>query len=197
MTAAEIMEKLSKDPEYQKRRAEQEQRFREREAFLTEEEKDLVSDLHNVGRVVSSVWDLVNTGEPYPEAVPVLLKHLRLPYSERTREGIARALAVREAGYAWDILWEEFEKIPGGTNDGPKWGLACALSTIAPTTNRFDEAYRILRDERYGEDRLAFLDVFAFSKDPERRAILKEFADDPQLGDQTRWYLKHPGRRRH
>jgi hypothetical protein len=61
---------------------------------LKEEEKPLLADLNSVGVCIDSVWDLVNTSEPYPIAVPVLTRHLSMPYGRRIKEGITRALTV-------------------------------------------------------------------------------------------------------
>jgi hypothetical protein len=69
----------------------------ERSARLSAEEAPLAEDLRAVGLSASSAWDLVNSKEPYSQAVPVLLKHLQRPYSDRIREGIARALAIPQA----------------------------------------------------------------------------------------------------
>ena len=102
--------------------------------------------------------------KPYPIAIRVLLKHLQRPYSNRTKEGIARALAVPEAGDGWDIVLEEFEKDPDTVGNGPKYGLGCALSVIARTTNRIDEALSLLRDEKHGVNRLALLTHLPLAK---------------------------------
>jgi len=67
--------------------------------------QQLLHDLHAAGVEVSDVWDLVNTRRPYPVAIPVLmdwLEHLdeRMDSAwegEQLREGLVRALTVREA----------------------------------------------------------------------------------------------------
>ncbi len=78
----------------------------ERSMRLKQEEEQIVGELKGVGCNVSSVWDLVNTSAKYPEAIPVLLRHLMMPYSDRTREGIARSLAVVDplVRDAWPLL---------------------------------------------------------------------------------------------
>jgi hydrogenase maturation factor len=65
-----------------------------RSARLAVEAAPLIAELGEAGVNVRIVWDLVNTAENYANVIPVLLKHLQMPYSDRTREGIARALAV-------------------------------------------------------------------------------------------------------
>ena len=52
-----------------------------------------------VGVEIDSVWDLVNTAEPYPAALPVLMEHLeRDGYPDRVMESLGRALAVKPSG---------------------------------------------------------------------------------------------------
>ena len=46
------------------------------------------------GGEVRSVYDLVNTKEPYPKAIPVLLEFLPRVTNHRIKEGVARALGV-------------------------------------------------------------------------------------------------------
>lgn len=59
---------------------------------ITETYHSYVADLRAIGWPVSSVWDLVNTRQSYPEAVPVLMAHLDRPYDPRIREGISARL---------------------------------------------------------------------------------------------------------
>jgi hypothetical protein len=106
-----------------------------RSACLRVEEEPILSDLRVAGWNVNSVWDLVNTSTRYAEIIPILLKRLKLPYSDRTKEGIARALAVPDARTAWPILVTEYRKAPIGDENGirlgGKDGLAAALSATA------------------------------------------------------------------
>src|SRR5262245_53969233 len=94
MTAAELMAALQSDPVFQARKEEQERSRRRMEAFWQHAETPIVEGLRAIGLKVDSVWDLVNTSVPYPEAIPVLLAHLQREYPDRVREGVARALAV-------------------------------------------------------------------------------------------------------
>src|SRR6266540_6440176 len=114
MTAAELMalkaDRLRTNPEY---RAQTEKVKAEREARvweLREAEKPIVEDLRRAGVDVSSVWDLVNTSVPYPDALPVLLEHLqRGGYPDKVMEGLATALAVRPASFAWENLRDLYQ----------------------------------------------------------------------------------------
>lgn len=83
----------------------------------------------------NSVWDLVNSEEPYPQAVPILLKHLNVEHHPRISEGIVRALGVVEArDIATERLIEEYIKIED-PDSNHKWvvGLAIAATTTPKT----------------------------------------------------------------
>jgi hypothetical protein len=61
----------------------------ERARRLREAERPIVDDLKRAGVSVSSVRDLVNTSVPYPDALPILLAHLkRGGYPERVMESL-------------------------------------------------------------------------------------------------------------
>lgn len=110
-TADEFLAELHADPEWTARQQERDRRLQEQAAAYRKAEAPLVEGLNRArGVAVQSVWDLVNTKAPYPAAVSILLEHLMRPYPERVREGIARALAVPEAGIGWAILLRHFER---------------------------------------------------------------------------------------
>lgn len=131
----------------------------------------------------------------YAEVIPVLLKHLMLPYSDKIREGIARSLAVPEPEVikAWPLLVEEFRKAPigwgiklkGDTEKlklGAKDGLACALSATV-TEDTLEELIALLKDPAHGESRILLLSPLRKrrKKNPRVRQVLEELATDPDL----------------
>src|SRR6266702_4401382 len=186
ITARELIAKLQVDPEYVARREAQEGEWAERSAGLRVEEEPILADLRCVGWDVESVWNLVNTSVGYREAIPVLVKHLLLAYSDRTREGIARALAVPDAKYAWPTLVAEYRKAPAGmgiiapgdTREfklGAKDGLACALSATA-TKATIEELIGLAKDRSQGQRRLLLLRALKRSKNPSERRALTELA---------------------
>jgi hypothetical protein len=133
---------------------------------------------------VNSVWDLVNTSTRYAEIIPILLKHLKLPYSDRTKEGIVRALAVPDARTAWPILVTEYRKAPIGDENGirlgGKDGLAAALSATA-TDAVMDELVALAKDRAQGDSQLLLLRGLRKSKSQIARRALEELASDPAL----------------
>jgi hypothetical protein len=174
----------------------------ERSGRLAIEQQPLLADLRRVGWDVKSVWDLVNTSTNYAEAIPVLLKHLLLPYSDLTREGIARALAVPEPEVrkAWPMLVEEYRKAPmgwgikapGDTKEyrlGAKDGLACALA-VAATDATLEELIGIIKDPVHGSNRVLLLSALRKSKNPLAKKTLEELASDPAFAKEIASWRK-------
>jgi hypothetical protein len=148
--------------------------------MFAQAQEPLVAALATVGRRVRSVWDLVNTSESYPEAIPILLEHLTHPYPDRILEGIARALAVREAAQAWPQLASHYRSTKEDTNRDFKHGLAVALSVIA-SRSTIDQFIGLARDKANGESRILLLGAIRRSKAPEAKQALADLAADPQL----------------
>jgi len=153
LTAAELMDRLQGDPDWVRQNAEREAR-RERavaqlQAELKPEQTPLLAELAEVGCLVTSVWDLVNTAAPYPAAVPVLTKYLRVTRHPVLREGIARALTVREArGIAGRELLQELAAQKDPPCSEVRWALANAL-TVAADKSMIDEINEMAADPRY------------------------------------------------
>src|SRR5579862_9321221 len=99
MRADEFLRQLEADPEWVARRDARERDRLEREERSRREQSTLLAELAATGISVADVWDLVNTAQPYPQALPVLLAHLSKPYSAGVLDGIARALAIRRASF--------------------------------------------------------------------------------------------------
>jgi hypothetical protein len=172
---------------------EKEQERTERSARLRIEEEPILAELREIGLCIESVWDLVNTSFKYAEALPILLKHLSHPYSDKTKEGIARALAVPEfeVQKAWPLLFDEYCKAkagwgPKGPDDkreyklGAKDGLACALSA-AVTDETLPELILLAKDRRQGESRILLLSALRKSRNPMAKQAIEELANEPEL----------------
>ncbi|MGE3731245.1 MAG: hypothetical protein AB7F83_11920 [Lysobacterales bacterium] len=189
VTAAELMAELQRDPEYRGRMEKQEQEHQSRVTEWRRAEQPLIDELRAAGFDVESVWDLFNRKEPwnkkelirpYLEALPILFKHLQLPYPDRVREGIARALAVPEARSGWGILKAVFEADPSHSGAGSKFAVGLALATAADDSV-LEELIRLACDSRHGESRVALLLALCKSQQPIARAALLELREDPQL----------------
>lgn len=171
--------------EFQAMRKAKSEELAKRKAELDAAQAPLVEALRATGLDVNSVWNLVNTAEPYPEAVPVLFEHLYKPYPERIVEGILRALAVPDSRPRWPELLDLFEKYPSQATSGLRWAAGCALSASADD-EVIGEVMRIVADPRYGFERLAFLDVLARSNNARAKMMLHELRDDPVLGKEIK-----------
>lgn len=197
----ELLAERAADPVY---RAMFEKREAEAAAFqqeMRQAEAPLIENLRAVNIKVETVWDLVNTHASYPAAIPILLDHLQRDYPPPVREGIARALAVPEASWAWDVLFELFEHEPAkGTQDvkwprNVKWALACALSGAA-TEEVIDRIIELVSDKAVGENRLALLSALARSSLARARATLENLREDPELSREIRVLIGRPKKRK-
>jgi hypothetical protein len=183
VTAEELMAELEADSRYVARRQEREKDRRAKESEWRSAEAPLVEELRNAGFKVDSAWDLVNTDAPYPKAIPILLEHLQRPYPDRVREGIARALAVRDATFGWDLLMCLYRQEPSGTD--AKDGLAVAIAGAADDM-RLDDVITLARDAQHGSSRLLLLRALERSRSGRARAALETLAADPELADEVR-----------
>jgi len=177
LTTEEFMAQLYADPAWVAARAKEEEARQKRAAEWRRAEAPLIEELRSVGVAVKSAWDLLSTVEPYAKALPILLKHLQLPYPDAVREGIARALAVPEAKFAWEPLirlyQDEYEA-------RPKRGMAVALAAIADET-KIGDLISLVKDQRNGSSRLLLLSALARSSDPRARKTLVELKNDQEL----------------
>lgn len=191
--AEDLEAELEADPEWVARRDEREREKARIESELRQAEAPLVRALRDAGFDVEWSWDLVNTSAPYAEALPILLEHLGRPYPDKVREGIARALAVRDAKFAWGRLVELYRREPVGTD--AKDGLAVALAA-ASDDDVVGDVISLARDSTHGPSRLLLLRGLRRSRAPQARTALEEFADDPEIGEAARALLKQRRPRR-
>lgn len=161
----------------------------QRQARATEwrrAEMPLVQDLNAAGFAVASVWELVNSSQRYPHALPILVEHLQRSYPSRVREGIARALAVPESKFAWDVLTRLYRE--EGESDA-KLGLAAAIS-VAADNEVMDDVIDLLREKRHGSSRILLLRALDRSKSPGSHAALEELRSDPELAKEINAILR-------
>lgn len=176
-TAAELMAKLNADPKFIAKRERRDAELAAREANQRSAEAPLVDELNAAGFAVSSVWDLARTSKPYPEALPILVSHLQRPYPSRVREGIARALAVPDARFAWDVLIRLYREEQ--TFDA-KQGLAVAIAAAADD-GVMDDVIDLTRAKQHGSSRGLLLRALGRSTSERARAALMDLATDPEL----------------
>jgi hypothetical protein len=143
-TAAELVADLSTGPEYRARVAERDRKIVSKVAEYASEDAILAREAAELGYAISSVWDFVNNAThpflagkfigPYERAYPMLIRHLSLPHHPRVREGIIRALSVRDGGTILaNHLLKEFLSEP---DTNLRWVLANALRIAMPYNQR-------------------------------------------------------------
>jgi hypothetical protein len=140
-------------------------------------EAPLVEELHAAGFEVRSVWELVSTATPYTRALPILVDHLNKAYPSAVRDGIVRALAVKEASFAWDTLIKLLrEEQEGRVKDA----AAVAIAVIA-NDDLIDEVVSLAQDTKLGASRLLLLRALEHSSSPRARKALMDLGTDPDL----------------
>lgn len=185
-------EQMRTDPSYRAEVEAYEAELEERARKLKDAEKPIVRDLRSVGVEVSSVWDLVNTSEPYPEALPVLLEHLkRGGYPDRVMESLGSALAVKPAAYAWETLRELYLSAAGGR--GEEEGIAVALAASA-TSEHLEGLIALLKENSRSDTRIHFLRPIKRVGGQRGRQVLESLVEDPMFGREARALLKSSGR---
>ena len=146
---------------------------------MTDSEK-VNNSLLEVGIEVDSVYDLVNTSMSYPEAIHPLIEHLKNIQDVNIKEGIIRALTVKEAkGIANNPLFEEYNKTNEIANSGIRWVIGNAFTVIIGAED-VDRILKIVSNKDNGMSRQMF--VMALSKIKSRKQdienVLIDLLDD-------------------
>ncbi|WP_139221301.1 hypothetical protein [Bosea sp. OK403] len=151
------------------------------------EQNDILAELKEEGFNFESVWELVNSNNNYARIIPILLRHLSIDYSDRTKEAIARSLAVPDASYAWSTILNEYKKSNAGT--GFKNGLATAISVIC-SDEFIDEISNLLDDKRNGDSRLLILRGLKRFKSQKTKDIIVKLSKDPDFSKEINSWSK-------
>lgn len=133
------------------------------------------------------LWDLVNTDEPYPSALPVLMDHReRGGYPDRVLEGAARSLAVKPAAVYWHRLRELYSRAAGP--DATE-GLAVALAAVAEA-DHLDDLLALAHDTARGHTRVHFIRPILRVGVTRGREAVAALRDDPVVGKEATALLK-------
>lgn len=187
VSAEDLAAELESDPNWVRDRDAREAERQERARRLREAEQPVVVDLRSAGVQVDSVWDLVNTSEPYPAALPVLMEHLeRGGYPERVMESLGRALAVKPSVAFWDRLKARWLD---ARDSGEEDGAAVALAACA-TKKQLDDLIEFLSAEDRGESRLFFVRSIVRVGGDRGYEVLESLRDDPVVGQAATARLK-------
>ncbi|WP_062524216.1 hypothetical protein [Demequina rhizosphaerae] len=187
ISAADLMAELQNDPEYQRKVQAAEVERQARAQVLREAEQPIVADLRAAGVEVNSVWDLVNTSDPYPAALPILVEHLeRGGLPERVMESLGRALAVKPAVAFWERLKTRW-LCAGGP--GEEDGAAVALAACA-TKAQVDDLIGFLSVAERGQSRIYFIRPILSLGGDRGREVIEALRNDPVLGKEATALLK-------
>ena len=144
VSVEKLLADLAVDPVFVAAEHERERKRLARAAECADEDGAIAAEARQLGLNVTSVWDFVNnTGMaflghtfngPYRSAYPLLIRHLAIKHDPRVREGLIRALTVKDGGpEVAEALLNEFR-----TEQSPtlRWVLANALRTSMPYAQR-------------------------------------------------------------
>lgn len=190
--AHELQAQMDSNPEWVER-----QRVRDMEIEAADQESrriqsPLTADLRAVGLQVATVWDLGNRPIDYPEAVPILVEHLKRDYPDRDRAGIALALAVPFAKSAYPTLVKLFRE---GQLTETQDGLAAAITATAGK-NDYDEMLKLLWDKALGPARVFFIQYFRRHAGVDLESILLRCQADTELEPEATHWMKRKFRRK-
>jgi hypothetical protein len=161
MDAKDFLNNLNKYPEFLRQKAAREAQVASQREADRVIERDLLSSLADIGLRVQSVWDLVNSSDPYPAAIPILMEHLRIAYPDRVREGIARALTVPDADSFFGELIDLFCSLSDHQYPRTKWAIGNAIGKLLHA-DRLSQAKNLLLDDTHSRrSRRAIYSYFA------------------------------------
>lgn len=151
--------------------------------------RSLLDDLNAVGYPVKDLSDLVNSKQPYPAAVPVLVHWLEsLDARDVSRhkddvEFAVRALAVREArGLAGPLLMRLFRDVSDPTGMGLRWTVGNTLEVVADGSMAND-LIALATDKTYGRAReMVVLGLARLQSPDAERALIELLNDDEVAG---------------
>lgn len=145
------MDRLARDPDYQRRRAEAEAKREEPVKANEAAERPILAALAETGEVVPSLYALSERGAPLPPAaVGVLAQWIEKAGTANVQAAIIGVLAVRKASAAAPALLTQFTDPT--TGDSNRWAIGNALREIADDA-LFDDLVRLATDRRYGSAR--------------------------------------------
>lgn len=147
------------------------------DAELNKECQLLYNQLRDIGVLTNDIWDFVNTSESYPEAIPLLIKHLEKPYHKRNKEGIVRALAVKEAkGIACQAIINEYNR-SDKSDFHYCWTFGNTMNVVI-NKDYLDQVISIVENPENGESREMFVMALGKFKNNKVREVLFKLLND-------------------
>ena len=149
--------------------------------------RDLVRRLRNVGIDVDDVWELVESDEPYPSAIPFLLEalHGSAPADVHFREGVVRALSIKQARpVAAAALVHEMRRQQEHDDVYVLWAFGNALSIVADD-DVYDDIVQLARNRSLGRAREMLMEALGRMDNSGATPVLLEFVDDDEVDGQV------------
>jgi len=141
----------------------------------------LLDELRAIGIPLAMIWETNHIKKMPPQALKLILHHLRSDYPRKAREGMARALGRREARA---VVWEDVVALYREEYDEPagrvKEGLASAIHEMARPAD-VDTLIELLKDTKNGGSRIFFVRNLARTSSARAFEALYELQNDPDL----------------
>lgn len=145
---------------------------------------DIKEKLLEVGVKIDTIYDLVNTKENYPEAIPSLLNLIEQDYSPEIKEGVVRSLAVKEAkGRANNILFKVYHETLD-PDSSLSWAIGNTIEVIVQDQDQ-DQIINILENKLNGRSRQMFAIALGKIKNEKSEDTLIECLKEDGLLIQT------------
>lgn len=200
ITADELIAKLEADPDYQRRRAQQEARRQARMAEDAEEFAMVRAALDAAGLPSRDFGRFTSGRHPdiirpsvfdYSGAVPVLLELLPKVTKPAVKESILRSLSTSYARpQAAAALIEEFRQTSDRDSPSLKWAIGNALATVT-TPAHVDELLQLALDPVHGRGRSMVIERLGrISNDKRIVDALLQLINDEQVAFQAMGSLR-------
>lgn len=177
ITAKEHMDRLNADPDWVARMAKRDEELAKREAEYKKAEAPLVALLRQAGHNVESSWDLLSRKGTYSDVLPLLFDHLTRDYPEAIRDGLARALGVKETkAIGWSRLIGLYK---AEQSERVKDAIAIAIAEVADD-DVIGDIISLVGDTS-DDSRILLLRALEHSKDPNARRALLDLSEDRKL----------------
>jgi hypothetical protein len=154
-TNAELSARINSDPARRAQIAVEEVERELRRERFRKEVVPLLNDLHAVGLSMANPYELKRRPTDLKAAFPVLLQHLRRPYSNDALWAMAYLFETRAARPYWNAIVSLYESSTDDPGLQQPWRdrLASAIAEMA-AKNDFAVLERLLRDPTLGKGRI-------------------------------------------
>ena len=181
-TAAELLAELNKNDSYKETIESKEKERKVDQNLLQEDELRISNALREVGISINTIYDLVNTNNPYPKSIPILIDFLENKKVQHNQviEGIIRALAVKEAV---SIANRHLIKL---YNESVKedatfcWAIGNTVDTIV-CDDDIDDVIKIVKYKSNGVSRQMFVLALGKVKSVKAEQALISLLDDDEV----------------